>query len=177
MKILCVIDMQNDFINGALGTPEAQAILPKVKEKIENLDGDTIIVFTRDTHDENYMKTHEGKLLPVPHCIKNTDGWQISSSLIELFANTPKIIDKPTFGSLDLMRFIENISFYEKIDEIEIEFVGLCTGICIISNALLTRAFFPEAEIVVDSSCCACVSPESHNNALEAMKLCQITIK
>lgn len=174
-KILCVIDMQNDFINGALGTPEAQAIVPKVKEKIENLDNDTLVVFTRDTHYSDYMETHEGKLLPVPHCIKSTDGWQINSSLTELFADAPVVIDKPTFGSFDLMHQIEIMYPYQKIDEIE--FVGLCTGICIISNALIARAFFPEVEIVVDRSCCACVSPESHINALEAMKLCQITIK
>ena len=174
-KVLCVIDMQNDFITGPLGTPEAQAIVPKVKEKIENLDDETYIVFTRDTHYPDYLDTREGKMLPVPHCIKSTRGWEIEASLMEMFADSPLVIDKPTFGSFDLMRQIEMMYPFKKIDKIE--FVGVCTGICVSSNALIARAYFPEAEISIDSSCCACVSPESHETALKAMELCQIIIK
>ncbi len=169
MKILCVIDMQNDFIDGALGTKEALAILDNVKAKIEayKAKGD-LVVFTRDTHYENYMETSEGKKLPVPHCIEGTDGHQIHSSL-----NTQdcEIIDKPTFGSLKLADAIKEAEELESI-----ELVGLCTDICVISNALLLKANFPEVKISVDSSCCAGVTPESHENALKAMAMCQIEI-
>lgn len=174
-KVLCVIDMQNDFITGSLGTPEAQAILPKVEEKIAATDHDTIVIFTRDTHTEDYLNTLEGKNLPVPHCIAGTHGWEIAENLTKYFLGTLWAINKPTFGSTDLMKELKSIE--EEYGEIELEFVGLCTGICVLSNAILARATFPNTEIVVDSSCCACVSPESHKTALEAMKLCQITIK
>lgn len=175
-KVLCVIDMQNDFITGSLGTPEAQAILPKVEEKIKSTDPDTIIIFTRDTHSEDYLNTLEGKNLPVPHCIAGTHGWEIAENLTKYFKQTLLwVVNKPTFGSTDLM---EELKLIEKnYGEIELEFIGLCTGICVLSNATLARATFPDTEITVDSSCCACVSPESHKTALEAMKLCQITIK
>ena len=169
MKILLVIDMQNDFIDGALGTKEAEAIVPKVKDKIDlyRKSGDTVI-FTRDTHKENYMNTMEGRKLPVPHCIEGTKGWEISP---ELDVADSKIIDKPTFGSTELSEYLKGL---DGIDEIE--FVGLCTDICVISNALLVKATMPEIKITVDSSCCAGVTPESHENALNAMKMCHIDI-
>ena len=169
MKILCVIDMQNDFIDGALGTSEAVAIVENVEDKIKEYrkNGDTVI-FTRDTHYENYMETSEGRKLPVPHCIKDTQGWQISDKL-EVRDST--VIDKPTFGSVELSDYIANLNDVE-----EVEFVGLCTDICVISNVLLLKAKLPEVTIRVDSSCCAGVTPETHRNALEAMKMCQIEI-
>ena len=168
-KILVVVDMQKDFINGALGTKEAEAILPRVKEIIENFDGK--IYFTRDTHKENYMETQEGKNLPVPHCIENTDGWEIESSLKAYAKN---IINKPTFGSIELATQLVKDDELEKIEEIT--FVGLCTDICVISNALLAKSSLLDAKIIVDASACAGVTPASHKNALEAMKMCQILV-
>ena len=168
MKLLIVVDMQNDFIDGALGTPEAVAILPHVKERIERFDGK--VIFTRDTHLENYMDTQEGKNLPVPHCIKNTDGWQIRAELDAL--RTTEALDKLTFGSRDL---VEVIGREENVESIT--FLGLCTDICVISNVLLTKAFYPEIPLFVDAKGCAGVTPESHRNALEAMKMCQVTIE
>ena len=168
MKLLIVVDMQNDFIDGALGTPEALAIVPHVKERIERFDGK--VIFTRDTHLENYMDTQEGKNLPVPHCIKNTDGWQIRSELDAL--RTTEALDKLTFGSKDL---VEVIGREENVESIT--FLGLCTDICVISNVLLTKAFYPEIPLFVDAKGCAGVTPESHRNALAAMKICQVTIE
>lgn len=169
MKILCVIDMQNDFIDGALGTNEAVAITDNVAKKIElyRKNGDRVI-FTRDTHYDNYMETQEGRNLPVPHCIKDTDGWQISSKLA---VGDSLIIDKPTFGSVQLSEYIAGL---EGVDEVEL--IGLCTDICVISNAMLIKARLPEVRVSVDSTCCAGVTPESHSNALSAMKMCQIEI-
>ena len=169
MKILCVIDMQNDFIDGALGTKEAEAIVQNVKGKIElyRKNGDTVI-FTRDTHTEDYMNTQEGRKLPVPHCIKGSNGWEISA-LLDTEGSV--IIDKPTFGSYELSDYIASLTEVEGI-----EFVGLCTDICVISNAMLLKARLTETPITVDSSCCAGVTPESHLNALSAMKMCQIEI-
>ena len=167
MKVLCVIDMQNDFIDGALGSKEAEAIVDNVKRKIElyRKNGDTVI-FTRDTHTEDYMNTQEGKNLPAPHCIKGSFGWEISK---KLDTASDKIIDKPTFGSFELTDYISSLSDVE-----EIELVGLCTDICVISNAMLLKAKLTETPIKVDSSCCAGVTPESHQNALSSMKMCQI---
>lgn len=167
MKVLCVIDMQNDFIDGALGTKEAEAIVENVKSKIElyRQNGDTVI-FTRDTHTEEYMNTQEGKKLPVPHCIKGSKGWEITE---KLDTASDKIIDKPTFGSFELTDYVASFSDIE-----EIELIGLCTDICVISNAMLLKAKLTETQISVDSSCCAGVTPESHLNALESMKMCQI---
>ena len=167
MKVLCVIDMQNDFIDGALGTKEAEAIVENVKAKIElyRKNGDTVI-FTRDTHSEDYMNTQEGKNLPVPHCIKGSKGWEVSE---KLDTASDKIIDKPTFGSFELAEYISTLADVE-----EIELIGLCTDICVISNAMIIKARFTETPIKVDSSCCAGVTPESHANALGAMKMCQI---
>ena len=166
-KVLLVIDMQNDFIDGALGTPEAQAIVENVKKKIENFDGE--VWYTRDTHPENYMETREGKHLPVPHCIKGTAGWQITEALSGLDCH--RIIDKPTFGSTEL----QNLLVEQGAEDITL--VGLCTDICVISNAMLAKAALPEAEITVDAACCAGVTPESHLRALAAMQMCQIKVE
>ena len=169
-KVLVVVDMQNDFIDGALGTKEAVAIVPGVKEKIENFDG--VILFTRDTHETYYLDTQEGKKLPVPHCIRDTEGWQIRSELDALRKTEP--IDKETFGSTDLAGELVALNEDEEIGSITL--VGLCTDICVISNALLIKASLPEVPICVDATCCAGVTPESHENALKAMEACQIRI-
>ena len=166
-KILVVVDMQNDFIDGALGTKEAEAIVPYVRSLIEGFNGE--VIFTRDTHYENYMDTQEGKNLPVPHCIKDTDGWQIRSELDAL--RKTEAIDKVTFGSKDLVKRLAGEGEIEGIT-----FVGLCTDICVISNAMLTKAFYPEIPLTVDAKGCAGVTPESHKRALEAMKMCQINV-
>ena len=170
MKVLCVIDMQNDFIDGALGTGEAVSIVENVSNKIDcyRQYGDTVI-FTRDTHYENYMDTAEGKKLPVPHCIKDTDGWQISDKLT---VGDSKVIDKPTFGSVELSEYISGLGDIDSL-----EFVGLCTDICVISNVLLLKAKMPEVPISVDSSCCAGVTPATHEAALTTMRMCQINVK
>lgn len=165
-KVLLVIDMQNDFIDGALGTKEAVAILPKVCDKIKKAKEEgTSIIFTKDTHSNNYLNTNEGRKLPVEHCIKPSFGWEINEQL-KPFAD--KVIEKGTFGSVDLPEHVKDFD--------TIELVGLCTDICVISNALLIKANFPEKEILVDSECCAGVTPESHQNALDAMKMCHIDI-
>ena len=169
-NILIVVDMQNDFIDGALGTKEAVAIVPGVKEKIENFDG--VVLFTRDTHETYYLDTQEGQKLPVPHCIRDTEGWQIRSELDALRKTEP--IDKETFGSTDLAG--ELVAMNEDNEIKSITFVGLCTDICVISNALLAKASLPEVPIIVDAKCCAGVTPESHENALKAMEVCQIQI-
>lgn len=170
MKALIVVDMQNDFIDGALGTKEAVAIVGKVKEKIAQYREKGLpVIFTRDTHGEDYMETQEGKNLPVPHCIKGTRGWEISS---ELPVGESPVIDKPTFGSKELAEYLAAVSGLDGV-----ELVGLCTDICVISNAMLIKAFMPEIKVGVDSACCAGVTPESHNNALMSMKMCQIEIK
>ncbi|WP_407436276.1 cysteine hydrolase family protein [Treponema sp.] len=170
MKLLIVVDMQNDFIDGALGTKEAVAIVPNVAAKIDGArkNGD-MVVFTRDTHQKNYLETQEGKNLPVVHCVEGSDGWQITD---KLNVADSRIFDKPSFGSMSLADFAATL---DGLDEIEL--VGLCTGICVISNAFILKAKLPEVKISVDSSCCACVSPESHETALSAMKLCQVEIK
>ncbi len=169
-NILIVVDMQNDFITGALGTKEAQAIVPKVAEKIRGFSGR--VIFTRDTHSENYLATQEGRMLPVPHCIKDTDGWQLCGELEPLCTEPP--IDKPTFGSYALGELLSVANMRETIGSVTL--IGLCTDICVISNALLVKAFLPEVEVHVDASCCAGVTPESHRTALAAMKPCQIII-
>ncbi len=166
-RILIVVDMQNDFIDGALGTKEAVAIVPYVKKVIKDFDGK--VFFTRDTHFENYMQTQEGKNLPVPHCIKGTDGWQIKAELDALRAT--EAIDKLTFGSSDLVDVLKAEGDIESIT-----FIGLCTDICVISNAMVVKAFFPEVPLIVDAKGCAGVTPESHARALDAMKACQIKV-
>ena len=163
MKALVVIDMQNDFIDGAIGTKEATMIVDKVRDEIKlyRKNGDAVI-FTRDTHDEGYLSSSEGKNLPVEHCIKGSKGWEISAMLpVE---NSP-VFDKPTFGSVELAEYLKK----ENPDEIEI--VGLCTDICVISNAMLLKAYIPETPITVKSDLCAGVTPESHIRALESMKI------
>ena len=167
MKILVVIDMQNDFIDGALGTKEAQAIVPKVAEKIKNFDGK--VFYTRDTHDEKYLETQEGRNLPVKHCIHGTWGWELADEIDELAKEAEKY-EKPTFGSRRLMEELA------KWNPDEIEFVGLCTDICVVSNVLGTKAWLPETPLTVDSSCCAGVTPESHETALATMRSCQVKI-
>ena len=166
MKYLIVVDMQNDFISGSLGSDMAKAIVDNVVDKVKSFEGE--IIFTRDTHADCYLDTMEGKNLPVVHCVKGTDGWQICPELLPYAEN---VIDKVTFGSVDLPHIIA------KSGEIEsIELCGLCTDICVISNAMILKATFPEVKISVDSSCCAGVTFESHNNALSAMKMTQIEI-
>lgn len=177
MKVLVIVDMQNDFIDGSLGTKEARAILPKVVEKAKGFDGE--IVATFDTHDDGYLKTQEGKLLPVEHCILGTDGWGFPDVLFDAISDNQawtSTFRKKTFGSTELgeyLRIKNNVSGH--IDEVIM--VGLCTDICVISNALLLKAFLPEVKITVDAACCAGVTPESHENALKAMKMCQINIE
>ena len=170
-KILIVIDMQNDFIDAALGTKEALGIVEAVKEKIRSYPAADVIA-TMDTHGSNYMDTQEGKYLPVPHCIKGSDGWQIRPDIAALLGGA-KIYEKPTFGSTALAADLRAIS--EK-EEIELEMVGLCTDICVVSNALLLKAEMPEVKICVDAACCAGVTPEKHLAALETMRSCQIQI-
>ena len=167
MKILVVVDMQKDFVDGALGTAEAVAIVPAVKALIESFDGQ--VYFTRDTHFENYMSTEEGKHLPVPHCIKGTEGWQIVPELDAL--RTTEAIDKLTFGSRELISLLAD---QENVESITL--CGLCTDICVISNALLIKAYYPEIPLYVVANACAGVTPESHKNALDAMKMCQIEV-
>ena len=170
-KILIVIDMQNDFIDAALGTKEAVAIVGAVKEKIRSYPVEDVIA-TMDTHGENYMQTQEGENLPVPHCIKGTEGWQIRPDIAELLGGA-MIIEKPTFGSTELAEVLKKLSERETI---ELELIGLCTDICVVSNALLLKAAMPEVKISVDASCCAGVTPEKHLAALETMRSCQIQI-
>ena len=175
--ILVVVDMQNDFIDGTLGTKEAVAIVPKVEEKIRNFKG--TVLFTRDTHETWYLDTQEGKKLPVPHCIRNTEGWQIRNEVIAAVnaSNKPfQIINKPTFGSVTLAETIKTM--YEQSHEnMEIDIVGVCTGICVISNAIIIKSFNPELPINVIEKATACVTPQSKKTAIEAMKLLQINIK
>ncbi|MCR5775593.1 MAG: cysteine hydrolase [Lachnospiraceae bacterium] len=170
-KLLIFIDMQNDFIDAALGTKEALAILEPVKEKIRSYPAENIIV-TMDTHGDDYMETQEGKYLPVPHCIKGSDGWQLRPDISELLTGA-KIYEKPTFGSTALAADLKALS--EK-EEIELELIGLCTDICVVSNALLLKAAMPEVKISVDAACCAGVTPEKHVSALETMRSCQILV-
>ena len=173
-RMLIVIDMQNDFIDGTLGTAQARAIIPKVVDKIKNYKGQ--VMYTRDTHDENYLNTQEGSKLPVEHCILGTQGWELHPEIDALAKeNNSLIFDKPTFGSMGLAGCLNGIQKVAAIDELEL--VGLCTDICVISNALLLKAILPEARIVVNSDCCAGVTPESHENALKAMAACQIEIR
>ena len=162
MDILVVIDMQNDFIDGALGTSEAEAIVPNVVDRVKNFNG--LVLATRDTHSGDYLQTQEGRMLPVEHCIRE--------EIAELLESGP--IDKPTFGSETLGKVLKEFNKSETIDSITL--VGLCTDICVISNAMLLKAFLPEVPIMVDSLCCAGVTPESHERALEAMKACQIEV-
>ncbi|MDO4303903.1 MAG: isochorismatase family cysteine hydrolase [Bacillota bacterium] len=174
MKYLIVVDMQKDFITGSLGTKEAEKILPKVIEKVRNYDGK--VIFTKDTHTADYLSTQEGKNLPVKHCIINEEGWKLDDQLEDIAHKTDrKIYNKQTFGSVELASDLKAENDKTPIEELEL--CGLCTDICVISNALLLKAFMPEVPVYVDAQCCAGVTPDSHKNALEAMKMCQIYIK
>ncbi len=171
MKYLIVVDMQNDFITGSLGTKEAQSILPKVIEKVKNFDG--IVIYTKDTHQAEYLSTQEGKNLPVEHCIEGTWGWMLADELEKLSVGC-KVFNKPTFGSVELAEYLVEENAKEAIEEIEL--CGLCTDICVISNAFVIKANLTEVPVSVDASCCAGVTPESHLNALSAMKMCQVKV-
>ena len=171
-KILIVIDMQNDFIDGSLGTNEAERIVENVKAKIRTYPSDDIFA-TMDTHEADYLNTQEGRNLPVEHCIRGSHGWEIREDIKALLKDA-KIYEKPTFGSVDLARDLQALSEKEKI---ELELVGLCTDICVVSNALLLKAYMPEVKIAVDSACCAGVTPEKHEAALETMRSCQIEVR
>ncbi len=169
-KLLVVIDMQTDFTTGALGTKEAVLILPSVKQKIEHYQKDgNPIVFTKDTHQTNYLTTQEGKNLPVSHCMEGSKGWELDPIIAPLALDAPCFC-KPSFGSIELGSYVKEGNF----DQVEL--IGLCTDICVISNAMIIKAFSPETSIIVDASCCAGVTPKSHQTALEAMKMCQIQI-
>lgn len=175
MNILVVVDMQKDFIDGSLGTKEAAAIVPAVVEKIRKFEGK--VIATRDTHGEDYLESAEGKHLPVVHCVKDTPGWQINGEVAEALGGKEgvRLIDKPTFGSVELGEYVKQLNDTEEPVE-KITLAGLCTDICVISNALLLKAYLPEVPIEVDISCCAGVTPRSHEQAAEAMKMCQIEI-
>ena len=192
MKVVIIVDMQNDFVTGDLGTNEAKAIVPKVVTTMNQYASDeTLFLFTKDTHATNYMNTLEGKKLPIIHCIEETEGWEIVPEIAEAYANIydkvshldkispvfngyTDIIDKPTFGSIDLQNILYEISDHRNIEEII--FMGVCTSICVLSNVILTKATLPETSIKVIKDCCACVTPETHKNALRAMEMCQIEI-
>ncbi|MCR4751910.1 MAG: cysteine hydrolase [Eubacterium sp.] len=170
-KILIVIDMQNDFIDGALGTGEAVSIVEAVKEKIRSYPSGDVMA-TMDTHGENYPETQEGRMLPVVHCIRGTEGWKIRADVAALLGDA-RIFKKPSFGSMRLAEVLKKLS---REEEIELELIGLCTDICVVSNALLLKAAMPEVRISVDASCCAGVTPEKHRAALETMRSCQICV-
>ncbi len=179
--ILIVVDMQKDFVDGALGTPEAVAIVDRVVNRIQAYasDPDGVLMATLDTHTEDYMNTFEGKHLPVPHCIKGSDGWQLDTRVLAaiteaaLVGKNCHMLEKPTFGSTDLPALVERLSDGENVT---IELCGLCTDICVVSNALLLKAYFPDTPIAVDASACAGVTPATHSAALDTMAMCQIEI-
>ena len=175
-KALIVVDMQNDFITGSLGTEEAKAIVSKVIDKIKEYeDNESPILFTQDTHKRNYLETQEGRILPVEHCLYNTDGWCIIPELSNFLQRHRHLrVEKETFGAKELVTISYSRIDLDNFNKIEL--IGVCTDICVISNALLIKAFYPEIEIIVDASCCAGVTPEKHKAALEVMKSCQITV-
>ena len=171
-KFLVVVDMQKDFVDGALGTDEAVGIVPAAVKKIENFVGDIFVTY--DPHFDDYLETAEGRKLPVPHCIIDTDGWQLNEQIADALTGRVFVpVHKPTFGSIQLAIDIAEAAQGE---EFSVELIGLCTDICVVSNALLLKAFFPEAEISVDAACCAGVTPESHEAALKTLASCQINV-
>lgn len=173
-RILIVIDMQNDFITGSLGTKEAREIVPKVEKKIEEYQNNNdAIIFTRDTHKDDYPETAEGRKLPVKHCVKNTDGWKIG---LKVNPYDYRIVNKSSFGYCNWEKIIFDYLTAKKYQDVTIELVGVCTDICVVSNALIIKALYPEINIVVDASCCAGSTPEKHKAALEVMKSCQIDV-
>lgn len=173
-KYLIVVDMQNDFVTGSLGTKEAQAITAGMIQKVKEFQG--VVIFTKDTHGEDYLSTQEGRMLPVEHCIKGTEGWQLVPDLEEIQRQgRHPVFEKNTFGSVELARFL--LEKYREKEIESVELAGLCTDICVISNALLIKAYMPELPVAVDASCCAGVSPEKHRAALQTMESCQIILK
>lgn len=173
-RYLIVVDMQKDFVNGALGTPEAEQIVPAVLQKVETFEGE--VLFTKDTHFEDYLSTSEGKQLPVAHCIKGTDGWMLIEELEQYCASHSSVVyEKNTFGCKKLAE--DMLAKHEKESVDSIELIGLCTDICVVSNALLLKAFLPEVEIFVDAECCAGVTPAAHQAALQTMGSCQIMVR
>ena len=172
-RVLVVVDMQKDFVDGSLGSKEAVSIVPAVVKKARDFDG--TVLFTRDTHGEDYMETQEGKYLPVAHCIRGTEGWELIPELEEMKdSRKAQCFEKPTFGSTELVHYLTHANAAEPIESIEL--IGVCTDICVVSNALLIKAFMPELPVSVDASCCAGVTPEKHAAALETMRSCQIQI-
>lgn len=170
-KVLVVVDMQNDFITGVLGNEACRAVVPRVVERVQEAVNDrTDLIFSQDTHQENYLLTQEGRKLPVFHCIQNTDGWKIIPELAETAEKKGILFIKETFGSRDIAEYIRAHGYEE------VELIGVCTDICVISNAMTIKAFVPEAEISVNAACCAGVTPQSHQTAIEAMRACQINI-
>ena len=173
-KFLIVVDMQNDFIDGSLGTQEAQAIVPAAVRRIRACrEAGYTVIATLDTHEENYLTTSEGKKLPVRHCIRGTDGWRLNPQVRDALGDS-LLLEKPTFGSVRLPGIVAELA--EGADRLTIELIGLCTDICVVSNALLLKASFPEAAMAVNAACCAGVTPEKHQAALETMRSCQIDI-
>ncbi|MDY3973916.1 cysteine hydrolase family protein [uncultured Veillonella sp.] len=173
-QVLVVVDMQNDFITGSLGSPTAEAIVSQVADKIRNFEG--LIFYTLDTHDEGYLESQEGKNLPVSHCVEGTPGWELASQIVEAKPiQAEYVYCKGQFGSVELAEDLRDLHDMEGIDSIEL--VGLCTDICVVSNAMLLKAFLPEVPVIVDASCCAGVSTETHEAALTTMKTCQIIVK
>lgn len=171
-QFLVVVDMQKDFVDGALGTAEAQAIVPAVAEKIRAFVGEIIVTY--DTHEEDYMTTREGRFLPVPHCIRDTDGWQLNDTVAEALSDRAyTVVEKPTFGAVTLPEVVEQLA---EDEDFTVELIGLCTDICVVSNAMILKAAFPETDMTVDAACCAGVTPASHQAALTTMACCQITI-
>ena len=173
-KLLIIIDMQNDFIHGSLGSKEARDIIPKIVDKIKNWDG--VIIATQDTHDEDYNATREGRKLPVKHCMKNSKGWRVAKDIYKLLLENDNayLYEKHFFAEYEFVEAIEQW-FGRKFDYVE--FVGVCTDICVISNALLFQAFWEESELVVDAKCCAGTTPAMHKKALDVLKSCQIEVK
>lgn len=173
-KYLLVIDMQEDFVYGCLGSEQARAIVPAVTEKIRSFDG--TVIYTKDTHTEDYLNTQEGSLLPVKHCVKDTNGWQLIEPLAQLQREQgSEVWEKPSFGCVPLAEMLQAENSTNPIESLEL--IGVCTDICVCSNALLLKAFLPETPIYVDASCCAGVTPQSHQAALETMKSCQILVR
>lgn len=170
---LIVVDMQKDFVDGALGTPEAETIVPAVCERIRSFDGEIIVTY--DTHPDTYLDTAEGKKLPVTHCVRDTEGWQLDAAVASaLDGKDYCVVEKPTFGSTELPYLVQSMAGEEAFD---VTLIGLCTDICVVSNALLLKAHFPEVPIAVESALCAGVTPDSHAAALQTMTMCQIDVK
>jgi len=171
-KFLVVVDMQKDFVDGSLGTAEAVAIVPNVVKKIREFDGDIFVTY--DTHGRDYLNTSEGRKLPVVHCVKDTEGWQLDKDVAKALEGRQfTAVEKPTFGSVELPSLVADAA---KGEDFSVEVIGLCTDICVVSNALMLKANFYEKDIIVDSSCCAGVTPESHDAALTTMRMCQIDV-